>query len=104
MHRIYWTGYCLGERMSVIQQVETVIQPFGFITDFKRFSDVALTLIIELPAGHLEQLYQELTALMDMKEWEPGEYTTAKHCEIALEINFSSGTGKLSISTPSVPG
>jgi hypothetical protein len=52
----------------------------------------------------LEQLYQELTAIVDMKEWEPGEDATAKHCEIALEINFSSGTGMLSISTPSVPG
>ncbi|HSR37641.1 MAG TPA: hypothetical protein VLL95_01905 [Phnomibacter sp.] len=104
MHRIYWTGYCLGERMSVIQQVENVIQPFGFITDFKRFSDVALTLIIELPAGHLEQLYLELTAIMEMKEWKPGEDTTAKHCEIALEINFGSASGQLTIDTPAVPG
>jgi hypothetical protein len=104
MHRIYWTGYCRTERVAAIHQLEAAVQPFGFITDFKRFSDVALTVFIELPTNKIEPLYEALGQIMEMKEWETTETTSTQTCEIALELNFSSGTGQLSISTPSVPG
>lgn len=104
MMRVYWTGYCHNERISAIQKLETAVQPFGFITDFRRFSDVAITVFIELPGNQLEQLYTELNSIMDMKEWEPDNNTPTKPCEIALEINFGAASGRLSIDTPAVPG
>jgi hypothetical protein len=80
----------------------------GDILDFKMFSNLSLSMIIELSGGQLIGLLDSLGARGWGVEVEPGREAVARRADDTLEgtlqLTFPEGDGELRIPTPWVPG
>ncbi|MEG1556296.1 MAG: hypothetical protein RR356_06180 [Bacteroidales bacterium] len=102
MKRIFWKGYCHQERIKAIYDIENIINRYGAIIDFKKFSDMALTLLIEVDGDKTEALYIELKQYLNMDDY--NLFPTQQEISIFFNITFWKGKGDLVIETPAVPG
>lgn len=48
MKNIFWTGYSNHERHFAINAIKSVVSKYGDIVDIHLFSDITLTMTIEL--------------------------------------------------------
>lgn len=100
MHALHWTAYTGQLRFSALQEVENIINQFGYIVNFKEFSDLAINIEIEIEPSRIEDLHKALSKHFTIDEpVETGNWST-----IFLNITFGSGTGDLKIPVPEVPG
>lgn len=95
MDRYYWTGYTSKERRQAIYEIEGKISRFGFIVDFKAFSDISISLIIELEDQKIGPLYQELKELLRLEDVTFPTTGSVKECLVLLHISFTSGSGRV---------
>lgn len=104
MDPIYWTGYSNDERHSAIHTIQRVISTYGHVVDFHLFSDISLSMTIEIEEFKIDKLYDELTELIGMKQFAYLHSASQKERTVYLHISFAKGTGNLKIEVPSVPG
>jgi hypothetical protein len=104
MKNFFWTGYCSKERIVAIREIEEIISAHGFITDFKLFSDIAISIQIESEELKIDKLYTALTDYISLNEFEKLNSDSSDECLVSLNITFTKGTGDLKIEIPSVPG
>jgi len=104
MKNIFWTGYCSGERHSTINIITNIVGKYGDIVDFKLFSDISLSMMIEIEALKIDKLYSELADKIMMDEFEYMNTLSTKERTVYLNITFIRGSGDLIIEVPSVPG
>jgi len=104
MKSIFWTGYCKTERIIAISEIEKTISIYGFITDFKRFSDISLSVTIELEEKKIDTLYDALKKFLVLNEFERLNSDSLSERIVFLNITFIMGTGNLRIEVPAVPG
>lgn len=84
--------------------IQGVIAKYGDIVDVKLFSDISLTMTIEIDEFKIDRLYDELSAIMGMDKFERLDSISKKERTIYLNISFTRATGNLIIEVPSVPG
>lgn len=101
---LYWKGYCHGERHASIYDIENVINKNGYIDDFHMFSDMAISLKINLEERHVAALHKDLADIVQMTELNPEELQSSNECTVYLNLTFSHATGNLKIEVPAVPG
>lgn len=77
---------------------------YGDIVDVHLFSDVSLSLTIEIAEFKIDSLYEALTREMSLQRKEPLNSNAKLERIVYLHITFSKGTGKLKIEVPAVPG
>jgi hypothetical protein len=70
MTSIFWTGYSNHERHSTIDAIKTIVAIYGDIVDFKFFSDISLTIVIEIAESKIDNLYDELMNNLGMDKFE----------------------------------
>jgi len=104
MENIYWTGYSNDERHSMMNTLKTVISKYGDIVDFNFFSDISLTMAIEIEEFKIDKLYDELVSHIGMDQFDYVNSNSGKERKVYLNITFNKGTGNLKIEVPSVPG
>ena len=104
MKNFFWSGYCSKERIVAIKGIEEIITAFGFITDFKLFSDIAISIQIETEELKIDKLYTALSEYISLNEFEKVYSFSSNECLVSLNITFTKGTGNLKIEIPSVPG
>ncbi|MFO7658300.1 MAG: hypothetical protein R6W78_14670 [Bacteroidales bacterium] len=104
MNRFYLTGYCKNDRITGISNIEEIITKHGFIVDFKMFSDISISIIIEIEDSKVDLLFNDLKKYMKMNDIETLNTDSKMECTILLNVTFSKGTGNLRIKTPEVPG
>lgn len=104
MDNIFWTGYSNDQRHASINTIKTVATKYGDIVDFKLFSDISLTMTIEVKEINIDQLYNELANTIGMDKFEYLHSTSKKERTVYLNITFTKSTGNLIIETPAVPG
>ncbi|MFZ4464596.1 MAG: hypothetical protein ACOYN5_12160 [Bacteroidales bacterium] len=104
MKRIFWTAYCYHERIAAIYEIETIINQYGVISDFKRFSDISISFIIELEDRKLDSLYIALQQYLKLNDFEKINSNSNNETVIYLNTTFIHGTGNLKIEIPAVPG
>lgn len=104
MNRYFLTGYYDKERIIGISDIEKSINKYGFIIDFKMFSDISISMIIEIEEFKVDALFDELTSYMKMNEFENISTDSKKDCLLLLNVTFTKGTGDLRIEIPAVPG
>ncbi len=104
MENIFWKGYSKEERHTSIDTIKSVVTRYGDIVDFKFFSDVSLTMIIEIQEFKIDQLYKELEKNIGIENFQYLNSSSTKERTVFLNITFSKSTGNLNIETPSVPG
>ena len=103
---LFWAGVCLKHRIEGIQEAEQIIDSYGFITDFKQFSDLAVSISIEIEAGKVMPLYNALALTFKMAGFKDlGVAISDKTATIILfNLSFARGSGDLRVEIPSVPG
>ncbi|MGL2994822.1 hypothetical protein [Flavobacterium sp. TSSA_36] len=104
MKNIYWKGYTSLERHFALEAIQSVVSRFGCIINAVMFSDVAVTLVIEIEANRIDQLYQELQQLMAMDAFQKMDTIATKEKVIYCTITFSKATGNLKNEVSNVPG
>lgn len=93
MKRIYFTGYYNEERIKGISEIEEIVNRHGFILDFKMFSDISISMIIEIAAYKIDTLYDDLKKCLNMNDFERINSVSKKECTLLLNVSFSTGTG-----------
>jgi len=100
MNRLFWTGYCNLDRIFGITEVERIINYYGFIVDFKKFSDVAMSFTIELEEKKLSPLYANLTSLLKITEDAPTKSASTEERTVMLNVSFGHSKGNMKFEVP----
>lgn len=107
IQRTNWQAYTNGDRNTVIEQIkETILFSDGYIVNFKMFSDIALSINVEIAENKLLMLHQALGGIVRISNFEDEGINSKslKEWIVYLHISFSSGTGNLKIEVPQIPG
>jgi hypothetical protein len=106
MRKFYWTGICKEERIAGINRMQACIRAHGFVVDFKFFSDISLSLFVEIEGQYVKDLYAELSKFMDITSEDEMDIQAQSHgeCLILFHVTFSKGTGNMKVEVPAVPG
>jgi len=104
MPNLFWTGYTEQERTHFLHTIQPLIAPFGDIVDFKLFSDLAITITIEIKECNINLLYKAMIAHLNMDPVTGLHLQSSKEQTLFLNISFSKGRGDLQIEVPAVPG
>lgn len=104
MKNIFWTGYCNRERAAAISELEKLVNQYGYITDFKLFSDISIAIKIELEEYKVDKLYDALKKYISLNDFDSVHSVSQAERVIYLNITFMKGTGDLKIDIPAVPG
>jgi hypothetical protein len=98
-----------GEREAEMERAKEAVRVVGGdVLDFKMFSNLSLTLIVELQGSALLSLLDALVALSWSVDCEPDRAAiagrAADRLEGTLQLTFPEGDGELRIPQPAVPG
>lgn len=104
MKRYFLTGYSDQQRLTAIPEIEQIISRHGFITDFKMFSDISLSIVIEIPENQVAALYEELKTRIRLDDSPALPSDARRECTVYLNVTFTKGSGDLKQEVPNVPG
>jgi hypothetical protein len=104
MKHIFWTSFSNRERHLTIEEIKNTVAKYGYIVDFKQFSDLSLNLTIEIEDLKVAGLYKDLKNILSMEDYEDSEAVPGKEKTVFLNVTFLTGTGNLKNVVPAVPG
>ncbi len=104
MSNFFWKGFSGDDRHSAITAIQRVVSEYGDIVDVRSFSDISLSLTIEIEEHKIDRLYDQLTRIIEVERTEKINSTSKKERTLYLNVTFTKGTGNLKIEVPSVPG
>lgn len=104
MKRYYWSAISRDERHKAIGEITDTVNRHAIVLNFQRFSDLALSLLLEVEAGKLPALFADLNSILSLNGGDPESTSSANTCLVFLNITFARGTGNLAIEVPEVPG
>jgi hypothetical protein len=101
---INWKGYTKKNRNLAIHELKNIIGRFGYILEYNLFSDMALSLIIEIEERKINSLYNELNEYISMEKNDLVPATSDGERVLTLHVTFSESSGDLEHLVPDVPG
>ena len=104
MENIFWSAYSTQERHASIEQIQKVVGRYGSIVGFKPFSDLSLSLEIEVDAFKIDDLFDALKTVIAMDPFHKLHTHSTKERTVFLNITFVKATGNLLVEVPAVPG
>ena len=104
MQNVFWTAYSNRDRTVAISQLEETVNRYGYIVQFKLFSDISLSVQIEITESQMDSLYAALEQLMRLDSIEKVNSSSDRERTVFLNITFIRGSGNLKIEVPAVPG
>ena len=105
--KLNWKAVSGGKRIEVIEEVKHLISSNdGYIINFNMFSDLALSLSVEISEDRIEDLHKAMDACLTISELDINALSqqSKKEWVIYLNLSFGAGTGDLRIDVPDVPG
>lgn len=103
-NRIFWKGYTSKERNALLEEIKEMLLPVGFITDFHFFSDLSITLEIDIRGSQLPDLKTGLEKILNLEAGIPEAALSEGNLLLFLNISFVKGTGNEKHIVPAVPG
>ena len=103
--KLNWEAYTGSERNKVIDEVKELITiNDGYIINFNMFSDLSISISIELAEKQIQKLHSAFSSIMSISDFEKEELSlnSSKECIIFLNISFSSGNEELKREIPVV--
>ena len=105
--KLNWKAVSGRNRIEIIEKVKSAISSNdGYIINFNMFSDLALSLSIEIPANRIVDLHNSLATVLTISEIDSNTKIQQSNEEWLIYINLSFGAGKgdLVVEVPAVPG
>jgi hypothetical protein len=103
--KLNWDIYSNQERIKGIEELKSIISSHdGFIVNHNFFSDLALSLTIEIEENKIKGLHNALgnaVAVSDLEQKTLDPEST-KEWWVFLNVSFNKGTGELKNNIPSV--
>ncbi|MCK0114413.1 hypothetical protein [Gelidibacter sp. F63206] len=99
---IFWKGYSKESKYTALDKINEIINNSGDVVDVKQFSDISISLKIELEEQKIEKLYSDLQNYIEMDELDNLESSSIRERIIFLNISFSLGKGNLEVAVPYV--
>lgn len=103
-NRQYWEAISQFTESETIVTLENAVKPFGYILDFKRFSDLALSVDIEVKPACMLPLWEAMSATFRMSGRGESELPNDSEMKLFLHISFAKGSGLKRFEVPAVPG
>lgn len=104
MKRYYWCGISNDERKKAIREITSIVDRYATILNFQRFSDISLSLLLEVEKRRLNDLQTSLRNIMSLEGTDTIFTNSKKDCIVFLNITFTQGKGDLEIEIPEIPG
>ena len=93
--KLNWNAFSNDDRNKVIEAVKnTISNSDGCIMNFNMFSDLALTLSIEIEENKIQTLHRALSLVLNISELELHEINLESKKEWLIFMNISFGRGK----------
>ncbi len=105
--KLNWQIYISGERNEAIEDLKDLISKNnGYIMNFNLFSDLAMSLTVEIEEKDVRGLYSSISNQMKIDEssLERLGVDSSKNCWILMNVSFSKGQGYHKNEIPDVPG
>jgi len=102
-----WKLYCLHDRHIAIDKIQDLLYSFdGYIIQHKMFSDLQMSLMIEIKEKKLVSFYDALKDRFKMNDLDRNgvNSNSEKNVLVFINVAFVSGKGKLENTIPDVPG
>ena len=106
-NKLNWRVFSNQDRIKAIEALKAIISKNdGYIVNFNLFSDLALSLTVEIEERNIIDLYSELESIMQITEAKPSHLNdnSKKDWWILMNVSFSKGKGNLKVEIPNVPG
>ena len=106
-NKLNWQLFSNQDRITAIEALKAIISKNdGYIVNFNLFSDLALSLTVEIEEQNISNLYSELETITSISESKPGNIDdySKKDWWILMNVSFSKGKGNLKVEIPDVPG
>jgi hypothetical protein len=100
--RYYWKGICNKDRNLAISELTSIVDKYAIILNFQRFSDISLSLMLELEECHLSNLQNDLKSLMTIDSDDAVSTESRTTCVVFFNVTFTKATGNLEIENQEV--
>jgi len=87
-----------------MERLKSSVSRFGDIIEFKMFSDISISLVIEISENKMERLYLDLKTYLSIDDFKFENTQNMLEVTVYLNLSFSNGTGGLMQEIPAVPG
>ena len=104
MKKHYWTGFTKEERIKAIRDITNIVDRYAIILHFQKFSDVSLSLVLEVEECKLNDLQLGLNAILSLEGVDANFSNSTADCRVMMNITFAKGSGDLAIEVPDIPG
>jgi hypothetical protein len=108
MHQtVNWQAYSSNNRNKAIDAVKGVIfSSGGYIVNFNMFSDLAISISIEIEEKDIEDLHKAFSGILNISDIDLDKINVKSNKEwlVLLNISFNKGKGELKRNIPAVPG
>ncbi|BDS09499.1 hypothetical protein [Aureispira anguillae] len=107
LKKLNWEAYSGANRMVIIEHIKELIDTHhGCIIHFNRFSDLALSLSIEVPENQIAALHKKFQHILQISELDTSniDLSTEREWLIFMHLSFSKGKGNAKLDIPNVPG
>lgn len=102
MKKFYWSAISNDQRIKSISEISGIIDQYGIILNFQRFSDISLGLMIEMEERKVNQLYDQLKNVILIEGFDSWPTDSTMDCMVLINITFLKGTGDLKIEVPAI--
>lgn len=107
LRKLTWQGYTNDDRNEVIEKIKDAISDCdGSIMNFNMFSDLAISLSIEIEEYNIIKLNKVLSTFLKISDYDHKgvNQKSKKDWLILMNISFGQGKGELTKDIPVVPG
>lgn len=93
--KLSWAAYSNSDRNKIIESVKTTISKNdGYIINFNMFSDLAMSISIEIEENKIQTLHKDLSLIVGISEIESDNFNLNSKKEWLIFMNISFGKGK----------
>lgn len=107
VRKLNWQAFTSVSRIEAIDHIKEVINlNGGAILHFNMFSDLALSLIIEVNENDIMKMHTALRSTVNISEKMPEDISEDSNSSwtIFMNVSFGNEKGNLKSSIPTVPG
>lgn len=108
MKKLYrFEVYSSDDRYLTLDTIQNMVRHFrGFLMNYQMYSDLQISLYIEMKECRLLNFYHQLkkkvkVSKFDLEHFDPHSRAT---CRVDIVVYFVKATGKLKVNIPEVPG
>jgi hypothetical protein len=102
MNNIFWTAYSKQDKTNGMLEVQEIVNNYGFIIDFKQFSDISMVIHVEIEEFKICKLFAALSKCVTVDNFQNTDSDSQRERNLFIHINFVKGTGDLRVEIPAI--